>query len=116
MITTPDVMRREVWLADLEPTRGDEIRKTRPVVIVNDDDMGRLRLRIVIPITQWDEQYAAFPWMVRLEPTQENGLKKMSAADTFQIRSISLERLKSKLGKLPTEQVAMIAYAVAMCV
>jgi hypothetical protein len=44
-------MRRdEVWLLNLDPTVGAEIRKTRPVVIVNDDAVGVLPLSVVVPI------------------------------------------------------------------
>lgn len=39
----------EVWLVDLDPTQGAEIRKTRPAIIVNDDAVGRLPLKIVVP-------------------------------------------------------------------
>jgi len=62
-------MRRgEVWLINLDPTVGSEIKKTRPAVIVNDDAIGILPLRVIVPITAWQERYAVAPWMVRLEP------------------------------------------------
>lgn len=58
-------MRRgEVWLINLDPTVGAEIRKTRPAVVVNDDAVGILPLRV----TEWKDRYAVAPWMVRLEP------------------------------------------------
>ena len=45
-------MRRgEVWLINLDPTVGSEIKKTRPAVIVNDDAIGILPLRVIVPIT-----------------------------------------------------------------
>ena len=44
-------MRRgEVWLINLEPTVGSEIQKTRPAVIVNDDAIGILPLRVIVPV------------------------------------------------------------------
>ncbi len=92
-------MRRgEVWLVRLEPTVGAEIGKTRPAIIVNDDAVGILPLCVVVPITEWKEPYAARDWIVRLEPSAENGLKKPSAADTFQVRSVSQSRLIRQLG------------------
>jgi mRNA interferase MazF len=46
-------MRRgEIWLINLDPTIGAEIRKTRPAVIVNDDAVGILPLKIVVPVTE----------------------------------------------------------------
>ncbi|GIV65215.1 MAG: hypothetical protein KatS3mg046_475 [Bellilinea sp.] len=45
-------MRRgEVWLVNLDPTLGAEMRKTRPAVIVSSDLVGILPLRIIVPLT-----------------------------------------------------------------
>jgi mRNA interferase MazF len=87
-------MRRgEVWLVKLEPAVGAEIGKTRPAVIVSQDSIGILPLKVIVPITKWQEQYAGRDWMVRLEPSAENGLTKPSAVDTFQVSSVSEQRL-----------------------
>jgi mRNA interferase MazF len=77
------MQRGEVWLINLSPTVGAEIQKTRPAIIVNDDDIGILPLKVVVPITDWKDHYSKAPWMVRLDPTAENGLTKSSSADTF---------------------------------
>ena len=55
------MQRGEIWLINLDPTIGAEIRKTRPAVIVNDDEMGILPLRVIVPITEWKEQFAVAP-------------------------------------------------------
>jgi mRNA interferase MazF len=92
-------MRRgEIWLINLDPTTGAEIRKTRPALIVNADSMGILPLRINVPITEWKEWYTISPWMVRIDPDEVNCLQKYSSADAFQVRSISQERFIRKLG------------------
>lgn len=90
----------EIWLINLDPTVGAEIRKTRPAVIVNDNSLGILPLKIIIPITDWKERYDVAPWMVNIKPDTVNKLMKNSAADCFQIRSISEERFVKKLGKI----------------
>ncbi len=41
--------RGEIWLINLDPTIGAEIRKTRPAVIVNRDGLGVLPLRVIVP-------------------------------------------------------------------
>jgi mRNA interferase MazF len=105
--------RSEVWLLNLEPTIGAEIKKTRPVVIVNDDGVGVLPLRVIVPLTDWKERYAVAPWMVRIDPESSNGLGKVSAADTFQIRSVAQERFVRQLGKLTDGQMLAIAKALA---
>jgi mRNA interferase MazF len=79
----------EVWLVNLDPTIGDEIKKVRPVVVVSRDAIGVLALRVVVPVTAWQDRFADCDWLVRLEPDATNGLEKLSAADTFQVRSVS---------------------------
>ncbi|MFQ6072106.1 MAG: type II toxin-antitoxin system PemK/MazF family toxin [Methanosarcinales archaeon] len=60
-------MRRcEIWLINLDPTIGAEIKKTRPAVIVNDDAIGILPLKVIVPITKWKDRYSVAPWIVRL--------------------------------------------------
>lgn len=90
----------EIWLIDLDPTKGAEIQKKRPAVIVNNNTLGKLPLKIVVPITDWKERYKVAPWMVQLEPNSQNGLSKTSAADCFQVRSLSQERLIRKFGSI----------------
>jgi mRNA interferase MazF len=90
----------EIWLIDLDPTKGAEIQKIRPAVIINDNALGKLPLKIVVPITDWKDRYSIAPWMVHLTPNVENGLSKESAADCFQVRSLSQERLIKKIGTL----------------
>lgn len=104
-------MRRGI---NLDPTIGAEIRKTRPAVIVNDDAVGILPLKVVVPITDWKERYAVAPWMSKLDPDAENGLGKPSAADAFQVRSLSQERFVRRLGKLSSENLQTISQALAV--
>ena len=88
----------EIWLINLDPTVGAEIKKTRPAIIVNDNALGKLPLKIIVPITDWKDRYGIAPWMTRLEPDKENGLTKVSAADSFQVRSVSQERFIKQIG------------------
>ena len=64
----------EVWLINLDPTIGAEIRKTRPAIIVNDNSLGRLPLKIIVPITDWKDRYEIATWMIKIEPNSKNGL------------------------------------------
>lgn len=67
-------MRRgQIWLYNSDPSVGDEIGKTRPAVVVNNDEIGKLRLKIIVPITNWNDTFLGVIWMVRLDPTEENG-------------------------------------------
>ncbi len=87
----------EIWLINLDPTVGAEIKKTRPAVIVSDDALGKLPLKIIVPITDWKESYSIASWMVSILPDVENGLLKPSAADCFQVRSLSKERFVKRI-------------------
>lgn len=106
--------RGEVWLINLDPTVGAEIRKTRPAVIVNDDAVGLLPLKVIVPVTEWKDRYSIAPWMVRIEANSENGLGKVSAADAFQVRSLAQERFVRKLGKLSDSVMTSIGRALAV--
>ena len=102
----------EVWLINLDPTIGAEIQKTRPVIIVNEDAIGILPLRVIVPLTDWKERYQIAPWMVRIDPDAANGLNKPSAADAFQIRSVSQARFVNRLGRVSRDQLLEILKAI----
>ena len=108
------MFRGEVWLASLDPTIGVEIRKTRPVVIMSRSGIGVLPLKVIVPITDWKDAYRPRIWMIRLDPNAENGLEKVSAADTFQVRSIAQVRLIRKLGVLTDVEMNAIAEALSI--
>jgi mRNA interferase MazF len=97
-------MRRgEVWEENLDPAIGAEIKKIRPCVIVNRDALARLPLKIIVPLTEWNEGFARAPWHVLVEATPQNGLSKKSSADTYQVRSISEARLIKRLGEMSNQ-------------
>ena len=102
----------EIWEINLSPTIGAEIKKKRPAVIINDDAIGILPLKVIVPITEWKDRYHGAIWMVKIEPNNENMLKKRSAIDTFQIRSISTMRFIRMIGKVPSKTLAEIKTAI----
>ena len=104
----------EVWLINLEPTVGSEIKKIRPAIIVNDDALGKLPLKVIVPLTDWKERYSIAPWMVKISPDTYNNLTKHSAADCFQIRSVSEERLIKKIGIVEIEVMAKIRQSLSL--
>lgn len=91
---TRAVGRYGVYLADLDPTRGREIAKTRPVVVVSRDDMNRfLDTVVVCPLTS-----KVHPrWRSRIQ-TACAGRRAEIAVD--QIRTLSKERLGRRLDEL----------------
>lgn len=114
MTSTPS--RGDVWNVRFDPSEGDEQQKIRPAVVVSVPSVGRLQLRIVVPITDWKPRYARFPWFVLVAATPHNGLVKDSGADAFQTKSVSLLRFQRKRGSLTAAQMDEIAAAIALCV
>jgi mRNA interferase MazF len=108
--------RGDIWLVRLDPTVGAEIGKTRPAIVVSDDRIGILPLKVVVPITEWQTRYTDRDWMVQLNPSTENGLSKRSAADAFQVSSVSTERFVAKLGRLSEEAMKAVNLALALVI
>jgi mRNA interferase MazF len=105
-----------VWLVDFDPAMGAEIRKLRPAVVVSEDTIGRLPLRIVVPVTDWKSTFAKFSWFVFLPATATTGLHKDSGADAFQVKSVSENRFVQRIGTVTATQLEAIAASVALCV
>lgn len=98
----------------LDPTVGAEMGKTRPAVIVSKDAVGILPLKIIVPMTEWQEYFAELEWMVRVEPSRSNGLNKPSAADPFQVNSVSTEMFIRQLGTVSDTEIQAINLAIAL--
>ena len=92
--------RGEVWEVNLDPTIGAEIQKIRPCLIVSRDALARLPLKIIVPLTEWNDGYSRAHWHIKVMVTPRNGLSKDSSADTYQVRSISEKRLIRKIGEI----------------
>lgn len=91
------VKRFQVWLVQLNPTKGKEIKKTRPCVIVSPDEMGSLSTVIVAPMTTKGFYY---PFRVKCKFKEKEGLILLD-----QIRAVDKSRLGKHLGGIdrPTE-------------
>ena len=118
-------------MVDLNPKIGAEQDKVRPAVVVSSDaaavleahvlvvgsdGVGVLPVKLVATITDWKDYFAKNIWHVPLEPTAENGLRKKSAVDAIQMRSLDRSRFLRKLGVLPADTMEEIAAAIASVV
>ena len=93
MVAAEAVRRGEVFLIDLNPTRGSEIRKTRPCAIVSPDELNaHVRTFIVAPLTTGGHRY---PFRI---PCKFAGRSGHIVLD--QIRTVDHQRLVRRLGKL----------------
>jgi mRNA interferase MazF len=92
-VVMPAVRRGDVFLVALGPTRGREMRKTRPCVVVSPDELNaHLRTCIVAPLTSTSK---AYPFRVPCRFSGKNGQIVLD-----QIRTVDRERLIRRLGRV----------------
>jgi mRNA interferase MazF len=108
--------RGEVWRVDLDPTRGSEQTKTRPVVVMSEQGVGRATMRVCVPITNWQSPHTVMFWCWPLSPDTKNGLGKDSSADASQVRSLDVTRFLGYMGELDALDVEAMVEAVALAI
>ena len=93
MVNSGGVMRGDVYLVDLSPTRGGEIQKTRLCVVVSPDELNaHLRTFMVAPLTTGSHPY---PFRI---PCRFKGRQGHVVLD--QLRAVDLERMVRHLGRI----------------
>jgi mRNA interferase MazF len=99
------VSRWSIWRANLDPVVGSEQGKSRPVLIISEDDINSL-LNIVniVPITSRKQGRIIYPNEVLLS-TEITGLDKESIALCHQIRTIDKTRLSKKYGQVSSKDI-----------
>ena len=103
----------EIWQVQFSPQEGAELREEHPAVVISRSDVGRLPLRMVVPITDAPRPHL---WLVPLRPTLKNGLTKSCFADCFQCKSVSLTRFLRKRGEVSKAELNEIRQGVALCI
>ncbi len=103
----PQVPRRgAVYWVDLDPTRGSEIQKTRPCVVISPDELNtHLRTVIVAPVTSGGGPY---PWRVECRVQQKRGRVALD-----QLRTVDRERLVSHIGVLSEQTLTAVLETLA---
>jgi mRNA interferase MazF len=98
--------RGEVWLADLNPTRGHEQAGRRPVLVVSEDlfNRGPAGLVIVLPMTSTVRDV---PSHVPVSPP-EAGVRNRTAILCEAVRSLSMERLVARWGAVAPRTMAEV--------
>ncbi len=88
-----EISQYEIYLINLDPTTGHEIRKTRPCVVISPDEMNKnIRTVIVAPMTTRSRE---FPTRVKLSFRKKTGWIVLD-----QIRTVDKKRLVKRLGKI----------------
>ncbi|MBI4766973.1 MAG: type II toxin-antitoxin system PemK/MazF family toxin [Deltaproteobacteria bacterium] len=101
-----DSRRGEIWLVDLNPTRGREPFARRPALIISVDlfNQGPAELIVVLPVTSTEK---GIPFHVPIQ-VSEGGLDKKSFIKCEDIRSISKDRLSKRLGLVTQSTMAAV--------
>lgn len=105
------MLRGEIVLVDLDPVRGSEANKRRPAVLVSNDRANKVAQRLgrgvvtVVPVTS--NVGRVFPFQVLL-PADETRLRVDSKAQAEQVRSVSMERVGSAVGRVPPRLMAAV--------
>jgi len=96
----------EIWEMYFDPIKGSEQGGRRPAVIISGNLLNSyLNMVIACPLTTSIKNYKG---NLILEPDEMNGLEQTSEVLTFHIRSVSKNRLKSKVGQIPLKDVEFI--------
>lgn len=99
--------RGEIWLADLNPTRGSEQAGIRPVIIFQNDVINKFTTTLIaIPLTT-NSRRAPLPSSVAISKG-EGGLAADSVALCHQLRVVDQTRLKKRLGGLSPSTISAI--------
>ena len=108
-----DPIEGEIWQVQFSPQEGAELREEHPAVVISRTGVGRLPLRIVVPITDAPRPHL---WLVPLIPNLTNGLTKPCFADCFQCKSVSLTRFMRKRGTVSSVELNEIRQGVVLCI
>lgn len=98
--------RGEVWLVDLNPTRGHEQGGRRPALVVSSDifNHGPAGLVVLIPMTTRDRR---IPLHIRIDPP-EGGVRKPSFVKCEDVRSVSTTRLVERWGQVSSQTLVRV--------
>lgn len=108
-----NISQKDIWLVEFDPQVGYEIAKTRPAIVVSTNIMSNLPIKVVVPITSWQKHFKIHPYKIKLKNFEQFGLKSLSAAECFQIKSFSIQRFKSKIGEIDSETLHQIHSTIA---
>ncbi|SRR3989344_529724 len=106
-----EILRGQIWLVNLDPIVGHEIKKTRPCVIIQNDYGNKYSNTTIIAPVSSQKLEKVYPVEVLL-PAQETGLQNQSKLLLDQIRAIDKQRLIKPLGFVDHETLLKIDGAI----
>lgn len=105
------IKRGEIYYVNLDPAIGDEVKKRRPCLIIQ-NDLGNKHSKktIIIPFLKPN----SYPFIVIVEPSKINNLDRKRGLDVSHIRSVSIQRIGNKLGILENKYWQSIKQAILL--
>jgi mRNA interferase MazF len=100
-----DILRGEVYWANLDPTQGQEQSGQRPVLILSRDSFNKYSGTVIAVALTSQKPKAAFPFTFELS---SNSLPKKSWVKITQVRTLSVLRLAQKIGDVPLEEIEKV--------
>jgi len=111
------MLRGEIWQVDFNPARGSEANKQRSAVVVSNDRANATATRLgrgvvtVVPVTS--NVAKVYPFQVFLSAAT-TGLAVDSKAQAEQIRSVAAQRLRRRIGRVSSEELAELDQALRL--
>jgi len=103
------MLQKEIYFANLDPIKGKEQKGKRPVVVISGNTMNKnFGVAVVCPISSKIKDYAG---CVKLKKNKVNNLSEDSEIITFQVRTISKERMIKKIGEITDAELKEIIYS-----
>ena len=99
------ILRGEIIWADLNPVKGREQAGLRPVLVISQDVFNERSGTVIAMALTSQPQKAGFPLTIELSHPQ---LPKKSWGKISQVRTLSIERLKQKIGRVSAEELNLI--------
>lgn len=97
------IKKYDIFLVDLDLTRGSEQKGVRPCIVVQNNHANQLsRTTVVCPFTS---TLRPFPHFMVVLPSETNGLNQKCAVDILQIKTVDKSRLIKRLGFLDSQYI-----------
>lgn len=89
------IRRGEIWYVRLDPAEGDETKKTRPCLVLQNDIGNKFaRTTVIVPFLKSGN----YPFIVNISPTAKNGLDRPRGLNLSKIRAVSMGRFNNRIG------------------
>lgn len=103
-----NIKRRELYLIDWNPARGSEQAGQRPALVIQNDIANAVAGYPVTIVCAVSSKLKGYPSMVRVQPSEENGLMQESEVNSAQIMTVQKDRLIQRLGLLSADDMAQV--------